>query len=156
MRRRNREASGDRSVGALLESMVGEPSIRQGMERARLLDAFSGIAESVLGQHASASCHAVQVTDHAILVDVADNIWAQRIQLSSRALLAGLRDAGAPAGMVRIRTRPTTRKPETAAVTPQAASSPAARCQRCGGTSRGGRYCLACEAEAEFWKMPPA
>jgi hypothetical protein len=156
MRRRDREVSVDRSVGALLESMVGEPSIRQGMERARLLDAFSGISESVLGKRASANCHAVQVSDQTIVVEVSDSIWAQRVQLSSRGLLAALRDAGAPAGMVRIRTRPTTRRPEARAAAARSSGSPGGRCQRCGGTSTGASFCLACEAEADFWKMSSA
>lgn len=154
MRRRNREESGDRSVGALLESMVGDLSIRLGMERARLLDAFPSIAESVLGQSASSSCRAVQVTDQTILVEVSDSIWAQRVQLSSRALLAALRDAGAPAGMARIRTRPTMARPQTTPDIATAYGPPVTRCQRCGGTSTAGTHCLACQAETEFWKLP--
>ena len=151
MRRRNSDAGEDRSVGSLLQAMLEEPAMRRGIERARLLDAFSGIAESVLGKSASAACRAVRVTDHAFVVEVPDNIWGQRIQLSSRALLAALRDAGAPPGVTRILTRPIPRRPATEAAAPTSDGSPAARCERCGATSKSGRYCLACRAEADFW-----
>ena len=153
MRRRNSDAGEDRSVGSLLETMLQEPAIRQGMERARLLDAFADIAESVLGMNAAAACRAVRVTDHAFVVEVPDSIWAQRIQLSSRALLAALRDAGAPPGVTRILTRPMPRQPALEATVPPSAGSPATRCERCGGTSKGGRYCLACRAEVDFWNI---
>ena len=106
MRRPGNDASRYKSIGSLLESMRGNAAIREGIERARVLEAFPGIAEAVLGQKASANCRAVQVTDYAILVEVTDSIWGQRIQLSSRALLAALREAGAPPGVARLRARP--------------------------------------------------
>ena len=150
-RRRNSDAGADRSVGSLLKTMLEEPAIRQGIERARLLDAFPRIAEAVLGRNASAGCRAVGVTDHVFVVEVSDSIWGQRIQLSSRALLAALRDAGAPPGVTRILTRPMPRQPAVEAAVPRSAGSPPARCERCGGRSQSGKHCLACQAEADFW-----
>ncbi|MCY3800805.1 MAG: DciA family protein [Chloroflexi bacterium] len=149
--RRNSDAGEDRSIGSLLEAMLEEPVMRRGIERARLLDAFSEIAESVLGQSASAACRAVRVTDHAFVVEVSDSIWGQRIQLMSRALLAALRDAGAPSRVTRILTRPASRQLSVEATAPPSAASLAMRCERCGAMSRSGKYCLACRAEADFW-----
>ena len=150
--RRHRDAGQDRSIGSLLEEMLEEPVMRRGIERARLLDAFSEIAESVLGQGASAACRVVRVIDHAFVIEVSDSIWGQRIQLMSRALLAALRDAGAPSTVTRIRTRPASRQPSVEATAPPPAASPAMPCERCGAMSRTGKFCLACRAEADFWK----
>ena len=154
MIRRHSDAGEDRSIGSLLEEMLEEPVMRRGIERARLLDAFSEIAEAVLGHGASAACIAVRVADHAFVIEVSDNIWGQRIQLMSRALLAGLRDAGAPSTVTRILTRPASRQPSIEATAPLSAASPAMRCERCGVMSRSGKYCLACRAEADFWNTP--
>ncbi len=151
MRRRNNREGEDRSVGSLLETMLETPAIRRGIERARVLDAFPGIAESVLGKNAAAACRAVRMTDRAFVVEVLDSIWGQRVQLSSRALLAALIDAGAPPGVTRILTRPMPHRPVVEAAGSPSASAPAARCDRCGVTSKSGRYCLACRAEADFW-----
>ena len=149
--RRNSDAGEDRSIGSLLEEMLEEPVMRRGIARARLLDAFSEIAESVLGPSASAACRAVRVTDHAFVIEVSDSIWGQRIQLMSRALLAALRGAGAPSTVTRILTRPASRQPSVEATAPPSAASLAMRCERCGAMSRSGKYCLACRAEADFW-----
>lgn len=155
MRRRDSDGGEARSVGSLLSAMLEEPMMRQGIERARLLDAFPGIAESILGQSASTNCRAIRVTDRVFIVEASDSIWGQRIQLMSRALLAALRNAGSPPSVTRIRTRLAPRKPAVRTAASTSAGSPVARCRRCGATSRSGIYCLACRAEADFWNTPP-
>ena len=154
-RSRGRDSAGPRSMRSLLDSIRRDPAIREGMERARLLDSFPAIADIVLGADGSENCRAIQLSDRNLVVEVTDNIWAQRVQMSAREILKELQARGGSPRLARLNTRVRQRRAPEPAATSAPPEGPAMRCERCGGRSAGERLCLACAAELDYWRDPP-
>ena len=139
---------------SLLDSIRRDPAIREGMERARLLDSFPAILDMVLGGDASENCSAIQLSERNVVVEVTDNIWAQRIQMSAREILKELKARGGSPRLARLNTRLRQRRAPERAAAPAPTEGPAMRCERCGGRSAGERLCRACLAELDYWRNP--
>ena len=80
----NKEASLDELVTTLIET----PYFKEGLARASVLNAFPGIIRDVLGLHACSACRAIALRNDVLIIEATDNIWSQKIAMSTEQILA--------------------------------------------------------------------